>query len=382
LQTGTKISGFAHIGLIGWMVVGGVFTSDPDPFVAREVSVISSQDFEALLAAQLPPATASQPAALPVPDIPVENPDVQTEPDVEPEQVQPSETTEPATDSLPDVVPSQPAPQLEVTDVAPVLQPPAPEISDINPTDSPTPVVRPVDRVAPTLMAPAPPDVAPDDVTNPEVAPKDGADTPQETQQATAPEEASDRIVTEVDEVASLAPVRSIRPPARPPARPAAQPTAAQPTAAPTPDPKPATNPAPKPSTDPTRNDSIADALSEALGGTQTPAPTGPPLSQGEKDALRVSVSRCWNVGSLSTAALAVTVVVEVSMTSEGKPEASSIRMLSSSGGDGGAAKQAFDAARRAIIRCGASGFDLPSDKYAHWRVIEMTFNPERMRIK
>jgi hypothetical protein len=42
----------------------------------------------------------------------------------------------------------------------------------------------------------------------------------------------------------------------------------------------------------------------------------------------------------------------------------------------------AFDAARRAIIRCGAKGFDLPAEKYAQWREVEMTFNPESMRIR
>jgi hypothetical protein len=56
--------------------------------------------------------------------------------------------------------------------------------------------------------------------------------------------------------------------------------------------------------------------------------------------------------------------------------------MLSASGGGDAAAKQAFEAARRAIIRCGNDGFDLPVEKYDHWRDIEMTFNPEKMRIK
>jgi hypothetical protein len=56
--------------------------------------------------------------------------------------------------------------------------------------------------------------------------------------------------------------------------------------------------------------------------------------------------------------------------------------MLSSSGGSAEAAKQAFEAARRAIIRCGATGFALPADKYGQWQEIEMTFNPERMRVK
>ncbi|MEM9438259.1 MAG: energy transducer TonB, partial [Pseudomonadota bacterium] len=39
-------------------------------------------------------------------------------------------------------------------------------------------------------------------------------------------------------------------------------------------------------------------------------------------------------------------------------------------------------AARRAIIRCGATGFDLPREKYDQWRQIEMTFNPEEMRTR
>jgi hypothetical protein len=69
-------------------------------------------------------------------------------------------------------------------------------------------------------------------------------------------------------------------------------------------------------------------------------------------------------------------------MTPEGKPVTSAIRLLSSSGGPDAAAKQAYEAARRAIIRCGSKGYNLPSDKYSQWQEIEMTFNPERMRIK
>jgi hypothetical protein len=129
----------------------------------------------------------------------------------------------------------------------------------------------------------------------------------------------------------------------------------------------------------------VEDALAEALAGgadVEAPEPSGPPLTLGEKDALRVAVSQCWNVGSLSTDALNTTVVVGVSLAENGKPDNASIRMLSSTGGSVSAAKQAYEAARRAIIRCGSKGFKLPPEKYAQWRDIEMTFNPERMRIK
>jgi len=173
--------------------------------------------------------------------------------------------------------------------------------------------------------------------------------------------------VTEAEEndVANAAPAQSIRPRNRP-TRPEPTETA-------------------EPAAPETDNSAVNDALAEALGESGTSssdAPQGPPLTAGEKDALRVAVQNCWNVGSLSSEALRTTVVVAVEMAENGKPVTSSIQMLSASGGSGAAAKQAFEAARRAIIRCGSGGFDLPVEKYDHWRDIEMTFNPERMRIK
>jgi hypothetical protein len=126
---------------------------------------------------------------------------------------------------------------------------------------------------------------------------------------------------------------------------------------------------------------SIDDALAAALG--QDPdAPTGPPLSASEKDALRVAVRDCWEVSSLSSLALETTVVVAVSLTQDGKPVVSSIRQVSSEGGTIASTSEAFENARRAIIRCGASGFKLPIGKYDQWKDIEMNFNPQRMRLK
>ncbi|MFN3146875.1 MAG: hypothetical protein ACE368_17275 [Paracoccaceae bacterium] len=69
-------------------------------------------------------------------------------------------------------------------------------------------------------------------------------------------------------------------------------------------------------------------------------------------------------------------------MLPDGRPDTATIRLIDFSGGSDAAARQAFEAARRAVIRCGARGYDLPADKYEQWRDIEMTFNPERMRIR
>ena len=103
-------------------------------------------------------------------------------------------------------------------------------------------------------------------------------------------------------------------------------------------------------------------------------------LTGAEMQGLRVAVQQCWNVGSLSSEELRVTVTVGVSLNPDGRPETSSIRLLDYSGGTDAAARNAFGTARRAIIRCGASGYDLPQEKFEQWRKVEMKFNPESMR--
>lgn len=368
MDTGTKISGIAHVGLITVAVFGGTFAADPLPFEVQDVSVVTADQFNAILAAQQSPQTAEQPTALSQPDVDTNIADLPPRPRPEPEAdlSQPEAVAAPENDPAPETLP-QPLPPQPDTDVtAQTPQPRAPDaLAALQPLpEAPRPVQRPVDRVAPQPVAPPDPEATPDDVTREEVTPDDSGDIAQPEQAATAPEEAADRIVTEADEVPELAPTSSPRPPA---ARPRPRETETAAVAEPS-----------------NTEDAVTAALAEALGqGEPEPAaPSGPPMTSGEKDALRVSVSRCWNVGSLSSAALNTTVVVLVGMSRDGRPDTGSIRMLSSSGGDDTSARQAFEAARRAIIRCGADGYDLPADKYGQWREIEMTFNPERMRIR
>jgi hypothetical protein len=58
------------------------------------------------------------------------------------------------------------------------------------------------------------------------------------------------------------------------------------------------------------------------------------------------------------------------------------VRFLSVEGGTEASAAQAYEAGRRAVLRCGARGFPLPPEKYDHWREIEIVFNPENMRLR
>ena len=56
------------------------------------------------------------------------------------------------------------------------------------------------------------------------------------------------------------------------------------------------------------------------------------------------------------------TVTVRVDMNRDGKPDIKTIKMTGYEGGSEAAAKQAFEAARRAIVRCGSDGFPLPAE--------------------
>lgn len=375
MQTGTKISLAGHGLLMGWVVFGAWFPSEPLPSNVQQVALISSEEFEKLSQQRQAPQVAPEPAPLNEPAEVQPAPEPAPQADPEPEITQPEPVTpvepDPQVAELPD---AQPEP--DVPDTPPAASE-EPEIAALVPQVRPEAAPRPVDRVAPEPVAPPEPDTRIDDIVQPEVAPEQGAETEQEVQEATAREAASDRIVTEENEgedvAASAAPAVSKRPVTRP--------------ARPQPEPEPQVTEAAQPAEpeQSSTSSAVADALAEALAGgadVEAPEPSGPPLTLGEKDALRVAVSQCWNVGSLSTDALKTTVVVAVSLAQDGRPDTGSIRMLSSTGGASSAAQQAFDAARRAIIRCGARGFQLPAEKYAQWRDIEMTFNPERMRIK
>ena len=369
MHTGHYISGAGHLFLLGWMAFGDVFAAEPLPFQTTDVSVISSAEFDALVAAVQPPQSVTEVAQPITPSIVPDAPDASSQPDDQTDLSTPQATVTPETETPPDVSEIEPLPpRADISDQAPVLDQPEADIVVLAPDISDRPVPQAAERVAPEAFAPPDPEALPDPVERDAVAPDAAGEQTQEPADATAPEAAATEIVTEADRPAR-APEQSSRPPARRPEAPVRTAVAA-PEAAPT-------------DNAPTE-DAVNAALQEALS-SDTPAPAvpqGPPLSAGEKDALRVAVSNCWNVGSLSTDALATTVVVEVSMSQDGKPITGSIRMASSSGGSEAAARQAFEAARRAIIRCGARGFDLPVEKYSQWQEIEMTFNPERMRVK
>ncbi|MFP7571913.1 cell envelope biogenesis protein TolA [Marivita sp. S2033] len=380
MHTGHYISGGAHGVLILWVLFGGVFSSNPPEVQVADVSVISEAEYAALTQPQAAPTLGTEPAALPEPEVEETAPDTpvpDTQPDVQPEPAEP-EAAEP--DPTPE--PVAPMPEPEVAETPP--QPPAPEPTPQ--VDAPEMALRPTPRPAPRVAPQAVPEPEPEADIAPEVQETvERSETPDvteaEEQQATAPEAAASEIVTEAEEPAR-APTSSMRPRVRP-NRPAPTQTAAAPetpsTTAPdtTAEAAPADNP---PSADATAS-AIAGALEEALGGDSSGSAEGPPLTQGETDGFRVAVQECWLVDVGSEAAN-VTVTVGFDMDRSGKVVSSSLRMLNAQGGSGSAAETAFQSARRAILRCQGDGYTLPAEKFDQWKTVEMTFNPENMRIR
>ncbi|WP_127558360.1 hypothetical protein [Nioella ostreopsis] len=359
-----------HFGVLIWALIGGSLFSDTEeePFELTGVTLISAQEFDAMFETVVAtPAVVEQPS-LPTPPVPdITEPTPPTPEAAAPVVTPPEATPEPPTETQPDMSTFAPLPDTEVqAEVAALPSPPAQDVT-APPSDTPAPSEAP--RVAP-LPAPAPPpeaEIAPEVVTRPEPSetPAPVPDTP-----PTAPEEATTEIVTEAETpAAALAPVTSFRPPARP-IRTVAE--------APTPDTPPAIE----------ERDPLADAIAAAVAEAASEAPpapvtpAGPPLSAGQRDGLRLAIGQCWNLGTVSSEAMRTTVVVGFSLSQEGVPDTGSIRLVEIIEGTEAGADLAFEAARRAIIRCGRNGYDLPQESYDHWRNIEAVFNPDGMRMR
>ncbi|MBQ2260741.1 MAG: energy transducer TonB [Loktanella sp.] len=373
MQTpGTYISAVGHVGLIGWLLLGLGMQSQPLPMQAMDVTVMSGEEFEQMMAARTPepgdaaPDAPVQPSVEETPPPPVEAPPPPPPPPVE-------ETPPPPVEAPPPVVQAPPPPP------PPAAPPAAP---DLPPSPDPTPA--PAERVASTPTAPPPPDAQISDIAREAVVPDESAqaEVAVPEQQATAPEQTATEIVIP-DERPRGAVETSLRPVPRParPVPPAPEQTAtADPAPTPAPTPAPEPEPAPAPTPPPDTSDAVADALASALAGSAAPAvPAGPPMTGSERDSFRIAVNSCWNVDPGSVAAR-VTVEVGFNLTREGRVEGEP-RLLSSSG-DQSATSTAFEAARRAILRCQGSGYQLPADKYDQWREVVITFDPSGMRLR
>lgn len=387
MHIGHYISGSAHIGLLSWLLIGGVFQSDQLPIEVSNVSVVSLSDYADMVMTDTAPEAELEPQDLMQPEAEADALPARPSEEQAVENVpQPDAMAQP--DDPARTVPQTPQPlDIPTPEVAEPSDLSAPESNDaafIVPRSEPAPRPQPDKRIAPKPVAPPPPDAALDDQLRQAAAPSENpAAVPKPEVEAAAPEEAVRENLTEADTPPKVAPDTSVRPKARPAQQ--ALPKAPMPAEAPqvanqSADPKQLPKPEPETEAEtetPAQQDLIQAALQEALqGGSEPNEAKGAELTKEEIDGLRDDVQACWIVdeGSLVSN---VTVTVAMSMTPEGMVKRETLRRI---GGEGGSEKiidTAFQKVRRAILRCQKKGYDLPKEKYDHWREIEITFDPE-----
>lgn len=386
MDKASTISAIGHLGVILWAVMGDWLFAPKDmpPIEVAEVSLLTEGEFQAMMASAPKPDPAAQPTEEPpVVEAPEPIDTTLPEPPPEPAQDTPAEPV-PVEEILPDTVPVSPDPQ-------PVAVPePAPQVAEEDqpipvPESSIKPKPRPAQRITdvPVESPVDTPEVA--DTVTPEVSDQaqPDAEVVETTEPAAAPEESAAMVAPDATEsdAPELAPTASRRPQSRPERQVQAE-------DAPEPDTQAAETPTEQ--TD-AEAEAIAAALAEAAAtdtaSTQTGLPEGPPMTAGEKDGVRVAINSCWNIGSLSSAAQRVKLVMHVEMNEDGTPIAPSITMTSYEGGDDAAAQQAFEAAKRAVVRgvrgCGGKpGYQLDPAKYGEWNVMNLTFDASGMRLR
>ena len=380
---GTLASVGGHAALVVWLIAGWGFRSEPLPFEVSEVSIITSEDYAALVEATTPQTEQApvEPPAAPVvesaPALPEETP----APSVPRPPTPPP--APPVPETPPPPAPEPPPPPLPPSDTPPELGPAQDEVvAAPNFLESDDPVPLPSDRVAPTPVAPPPPEATPDEVVREETVAEPEAEAPPapEETESTAPEEATTQIVTEAETPRGRV-TETPRPPARPDRPvPAPEPEPEIEVAETEPEPQPVPEEPPAPETD---TDAIAAALAAAAAveAPEVSAQPGPPMTGSEQEGFRLAVNACWNVDPGSQAAR-VTMSVAFSLDRDGRVQGE-VRQVGATGGDAGATEIAFQAARRAILRCqGQGGYNLPAEKYEQWREVEITFDPSGMRLR
>lgn len=389
MRTGTVISGLGHGAVIALVIFGLPWfrADDPEPIRVSEVSFVTDAEFEAAQSAAraTPDPEAAPEAPAPVTEAPETLP--------EPELPQAAPAPEPP-------APPPPAPA-EVATLEPQFNPdapltPAPEgVSIVPPAPSAIvspPRARPVERIEATPTPPPPENARPADVATLEPSPAPTPEPPVETAPVAAPPEAAPPPppATPAGQVANAAPPRPRPDALREPPRVAAAVQPQEPVREPEPDrvatpATPATPPTATPPT-PSTQSAVAAAVAAAVAEREAAAegqaaatslPEGPPITNAERDGLRLAVQRCWNVPAGLRDAQELKVTLAADLNADGSVINGSIRLIEPTNPPDGRFQQAYEAGRRALIRC--SPYQLPREKYAQWRNIEVVFNPEGM---
>ena len=90
-------------------------------------------------------------------------------------------------------------------------------------------------------------------------------------------------------------------------------------------------------------------------------------LTPAETAAFAAKVQTCWTPAP----GINPRVTISFAMGADGRPDPDSFAIV------GTASQDAFDAAKRAVLRCAGAGYDLPKDRHDLWDQIQMTFTAD-----
>ena len=380
MDIGVKISGTAHAILISIAIFGApIFSSDEEnPIQISEVSLISLEEFE-LLTKENMPVFQSEP-----------EPEVQ-EPELEPEVQEPElepEVQEPEPE--PEVQEPEPEPEVQEPKQEPEVQEPEPEVQEIiNESDSD--LIAPIadednlGELTPEFNENAAPKAAEiiSDVSN--EAPEEpadigaledtsfekvnGADEEKleiELNENTPAEESTTQIVTEAEEQKSdLVPSRTSKPKSRPKNLKTTKEIAIKPKLK------------PKEVVE-AEKDTTAESILESLKEKKEPEPflnLTPAQKESVGNIIRNKMRLCWNPPVGVENGLTNVMILGLKFDIDGKLVESPVNLTPNSGVG---SLQAFEAARRAVIRCSPYN-ELDPEIYDGWKELNLKFNPKNM---
>ncbi|MBT4471544.1 MAG: cell envelope biogenesis protein TolA [Rhodobacterales bacterium] len=372
MDIGVKISGTAHAILISIAIFGApIFSSDEEnPIQISEVSLISLEEFE-LLTKENMPVFQSEP-----------EPEVQ-EPELEPEVQEPEpepepelEVQEPEPEPEPELEVQEPEPEPEVQEIinesdsdfiAPIadednLGELTPEFNE-NAAPKAAEIISDVSNEAPEEPA----DIgALEDTSFEKVNGADEEKLEIELNENTPAEESTTQIVTEAEEQKSdLVPSRTSKPKSRPKNLKTTKEIAIKPKLK------------PKEVVE-AEKDTTAESILESLKEKKEPEPflnLTPAQKESVGNIIRNKMRLCWNPPVGVENGLTNVMILGLKFDIDGKLVESPVNLTPNSGVG---SLQAFEAARRAVIRCSPYN-ELDPEIYDGWKELNLKFNPKNM---
>ena len=393
MDIGVKISGTAHAILISIAIFGApIFSSDEEnPIQISEVSLISLEEFELLTKENMPVFQSEPEPEVQEPELEpeVQEPEPEPEPELEVQEPEPEpEVQEPEPE--PEVQDPEPEPEVQEPKPEPEVQEPEPEVQEIiNESDSD--LIAPIadednlGELTPEFNENAAPKAAEiiSDVSN--EAPEEpadigaledtsfekvnGADEEKleiELNENTPAEESTTQIVTEAEEQKSdLVPSRTSKPKSRPKNLKTTKEIAIKPKLK------------PKEVVE-AEKDTTAESILESLKEKKEPEPflnLTPAQKESVGNIIRNKMRLCWNPPVGVENGLTNVMILGLKFDIDGKLVESPVNLTPNSGVG---SLQAFEAARRAVIRCSPYN-ELDPEIYDGWKELNLKFNPKNM---